>query len=393
MGTQETSISSRNKTNSALQVRIAEEPWEKSEIYKLRYQVYVQEMGKPLSSIFNKTKQIFDAMDDRSILLYVQAGSEIAATLRLTISSPDDYPSDIIEAFQFQKFRTISEGFAKSPYGLATKIAALAHYRSSPAFYLMLVESYRLLHDHKAPICFGGCNPSIVPLYERIGFRRFTKNFTDPGYGLLVPLVMVLEDQEHMRAAKSPIYRLARNRPNDRTVAQLFSKAFPEISKQHNSQLVTQESLSKYLEDKLSNNSPFIFPVFKYLDAKEVIRLLLVGVIFSCSPGDCIVNQDGLSSDLYILLHGTLVSSANESSHMLQPGDHFGNLTASSQSRQTTSVSAVTECEVFVLPLQAFERYQHLYQRSAQTLLSNLKATQVLSSVCIKTNQGGQHHE
>ncbi|MDF2572953.1 MAG: putative transcriptional regulator, Crp/Fnr family, partial [Sporomusa sp.] len=235
-----------------LQVRIATSQQEKREIYKLRYQVYVQEMGKPLGSIFNKKKQIFDAMDDRSILIYVQAGSEIAATLRLTIASAGDYPSDLAETFQMHKIKAVSEDLSNTHFGLATKIAAKPHYRSSPAFYLMLVESYRLLSNQKATFCFGGCNPAVVPLYERIGFRRFTSNFTDLGYGLLIPLVMVIQDIEHMKVIKSPIYRLARKQPNDSAIAQRFLKAFPEVSKGHNTQLTTRETLWEYLNFKLT---------------------------------------------------------------------------------------------------------------------------------------------
>jgi hypothetical protein len=391
MNTHNGKVAFINKTNYPLQVRIAKEPWEKKEIYKLRYQVYVEEMGKPLRSIFNKRKEIFDAMDDRSILIYVQAGKEIAATVRLTIAPPEDFPSELAEVFQMYKFKALTAPL-NSYLGLATKLAAKPHYRSSPAFYLMLIELYRLLRSQRASFCFGGCNPAIVPLYERLGFRRFTANFTDPGYGLLVPFVLILEDVEHMKAIKSPMYRLARNYSNTPELTQRFLRVFPESSNHHNSQLLTRDSLLKFLFYKL-NNSPFIFPVFRYLDAKEVIQLLLTGVIFSCSPGDCIVTQGSLSNDLYILLHGSLVSSLDNESHILQPGDHFGSLTPSAQIRQTTTISAVTECELFVLPQQAFERYKHLYQGTAQTLLRNLKAVQTISYNCNKANQGGQHYE
>ncbi|SMD03339.1 cyclic nucleotide-binding domain-containing protein [Sporomusa malonica] len=392
MSSKENQDLSSDMVDCPMQVRIAAHPWEKNEIYKLRYQVYVEEMGKPLESILRKRKQIIDAMDDRSILIYVKAGSEIAATLRVTIASVEDYPADLVDTFQLHKFKTVHADPSNSYFGLVTKIAAKPHYRSSPAFYLMLVESYRLLSAQKVTFCFGGCNPSVVPLYERLGFRRFTKNFTDPGYGLLVPLVMMIQDIEHMKAIKSPIYRLARKHPSDLSMVQRFSETFPEVARYHNTQLVTQKSLWKYVESKLSP-SPFTFPIFKNLDTEKIINLLLAGVIFSCAPGDCILHQDSLCNDLYILLSGTLVSSSNKDSHILQAGEHFGSLTFPDQSRQTNSIFALTECELFVLSRQSFERYQHLYQEASKTLLNNLKIAQPLSQDYLNTQQGGQNHE
>lgn len=378
--------------DSSLQVHIATHQSEKNEIYKLRYEVYIEEMGKPLGSIFNKKKQIFDAMDDQSTLIYVQAGDEIVATMRLTVASAEDYPADLTETFQLHKFNTVHGDLSHSTFGLVTKIAATPHYRSSPAFYLMIVETYRRLSGQNVKLCFGGCNPSVIPLYERLGFRRFTKNFTDPGYGLLVPLVMMIQDVDYMKVIKSPIYRLARKRPSDLEIAQRFAKIFPGALNQHNTQLATPESLRKYLESRLSP-SPFTFLIFNNLTRERIIDLLLAGVIFSALPGDCILHQDSLCSDLYILLSGTLVLSSNEGSHILQAGAHFGSKDFPEPSRQTDSLSALTQCELFVLPRQAFERYQHLYQEASTILLNNRKTQQPLSVDCATTKQGGQQHE
>lgn len=382
MSTDNNKIESFNEGTCSLQVRIAKEDWEKREIYKLRYQVYAEEMGKPLNSIFNKRKQIFDALDDQSILIYVQTRGEIAATVRLTIAPPEKFPKELAEVFQMNKFNPPTDTTASSCLGLATKLAARPSYRSSPAFYLMLIELYRLLRSQKAAFCFGGCNPVIIPLYERLGFRRFTNNFTDQGYGLLVPFVLILEDTKHMKAIRSPLYRIARNYPNFPDTTHQFLSAFPEALTHHNSQLLTRESLIDYLTCKLGN-FPATFPLFKHLNNNEIVPLLLAGVIFSCSPGDCIVTQGTLANELYILLQGTLISSTKKNSTVLQPGDHFGSLTLSLGARQVATVTAVTDADVFVLPQKAFERYQNLYQKSAQTILSNFQGAQIPNSDCI----------
>ncbi|VBB05903.1 acyl-coa n-acyltransferase [Lucifera butyrica] len=386
----ETELYCKDNTDESLQIRIAERAGEKREIYRLRYEVYVEEMGKALGAIAKKRKQIYDPLDERSILIYVQAGSAIIATMRLTIQAAEDYPADLAEVFQMHEFKTLHNRF--SLFGLGTKLAVVPQYRSSPAFYLILAEAYRLLREQNASICFTGGNPYLVPLYERVGFRQFTRNFTDPGYGLLVPLVLLLEDTDHMKAVRSPLYRHARKYFNDLTTAQAFGKGFPEAGQVFNTQLVTAESLWEYVEDQLSR-SPLAIPVFRHLDGKSAMELLRAGAIFSCSPGDCIVYEGGVCNDFYLLLAGSLTSQSKPAARLLRPGDHFGGLMLPGGSRQTEAVSAITGVELFVLPRQAFERYQHLYPEAAAVFVRNLKETQNLDRTDSITEQGGYNHE
>jgi len=391
MTTKKNQVLDNSINDDSLKVYIAGDEWQKKEIYKLRYQIYVQEMAKSLKTISSKEKFISDPLDDRSILLYVQSGGEVVATLRLTIAIADDYPSTLREVFHMDKFKGIHPEFLDPLLGLATKLAVKKKYRNSPALYLLLVEMYRLLREQRAQILFGGCNPYLLPLYERMGFRKFAKNFTDPGYGLLVPIVMIVEDLQYFQGVKSPLCRQTKKDVNDSARAQLFLKALPSAANYLNIQLASKEDLWKYAEQKL-NDSPAMIPLFKNLDNESILKLLSKGTVFSCAPGDCIVYPGNICNDLYILLSGELMSKSKAGSHLLRPGDYFGNLTNSGQLGAREMVSAIGESEIFVLPRQAFERYQCRHRQAAEILYHNFNCIQNSSHYGI-TNLGGQHHE
>jgi len=287
MATKKNQVLDNSINDDSLKVYIAEELWKKKEIYKLRYQIYVQEMAKSLKAIGSREKMISDPLDDRSILLYVQAGSEIIATLRLTIAVADDYPSALREAFYMNNFKGIHPEFLNPLLGLATKLAVKKNYRNSPALYLLLVEMYQLLREQQAQILFGGCNPYLLPLYERMGLRKFAKNFTDPGYGLLIPLVGILGDLQYLQLIRSPLCRQAKKYINDSARAQLFLKALPSVANNLNIQLASKEDLWKYAEQKL-DYSPAMIPLFKNMDEESILQFLYAGTVFSCTPGDSI---------------------------------------------------------------------------------------------------------
>ncbi len=380
-------------SDCSLQIRIATEPWEKREIYRLRYEVYVQEMAKPLGSTVNKEKLLYDSLDKSSILLYAQDGSNIVATIRLSIAAEEDYPSELVKAFCMDKFLALHTDMPNRHFGLGTKLAVKTQYRNSPALYLIITEAYRLLREHNVQICFTGCNPYLISLYERMGFRKFAGNFTDPGYGLLVALVMVVEDIEHFQAVKSPLYRHARKYNNNSAMARRFLQVFPEATTYLNSQLADKKGLWKYIQHKL-HISPYDFPTFRGLDEENIMAILTAGVIFSCTPGDFVLHPNSLCNDLYIILSGTLVATSQIGSHLLRPGNHFGSFTRPNLIHQKESISALTEAEIFVLSLQAFARYQHLHPQAAEILLNNLTNTQNFAYACATlTEQGGKENE
>lgn len=392
MTKREERIISNNPAECSLQVHIATQSWEKRAIYRLRYEVYVEEMARSLGSHANTDKLLFDSLDDKSILLYAQAGSDIIGTMRLTIAAVEDFSAELVKVFHMHKFKALYTDNSNPLLSLGTKLAITPRYRNSPALFLLIAKAYQILRDQSVHFFFGGCNPNMIPLYERIGFRRFVENFTDPGYGLLIPLVAIPADTPHFRAVKSPLYRSARKNTSDSTMAQRFLQAFPEAANHINTQLVSRESLWEYVQKQLGI-SPCATPALANLDRESITDLLVAGAIFHCSPGDCILSPDDLSTDLYILVSGILLSKSQTGSETLQPGNYFGgaNLT---ESQQLVSVSSLTNSEVFVLSHQAFTRYQHLHPQAAAILLNNLARTQDFAYACATlTEQGGQQHE
>ncbi len=382
-----------DQPNCPVQIRIATQTWEKHEIYRLRYEVYVQEMGKPLESAGNNEGLLYDVLDNSSILLYAQTGNNIVATIRVTIAAAENYPADLAEVFCMNKIQLLHTNWGNQHFGLGTKLAVKPEYRNSPTLYLIISEAYRLLREYKVQLCFTGCNPYLVPLYERMGFRKFAKNFTDPGYGLLVSLVMVVEDINHFRAIKSPLYRHARRYCNDLTIPQQFLQAFPETAKHINTQLASRESLWAYVQEKLLV-SPYVIPPFINLDSESIMTILASGALFHCASGDCILYPNSLSNDIYILISGTLQATSPAGTRILLPGDHFGSPILSAQVRQTETVTALTESEVFVLPGQALARYQHLHPQAAEILVSNLTTSRGFAYACASlTEQGGKEND
>src|SRR5208283_3287460 len=51
---------------------------------------------------------------------------------------------------------------------------------------------------HRIDVVFCDCEPHLVDLYRRIGFRPFKPLYNHPTSGLLVPLVLLLGDRDYL---------------------------------------------------------------------------------------------------------------------------------------------------------------------------------------------------
>jgi hypothetical protein len=59
-----------------------------------------------------------------------------------------------------------------------------------------------------------------------MGFRQYIEPFQDPEIGAQVPLVLVIEDVEHLRASRSPFLVKALERHNSNYAARWFVNKF-----------------------------------------------------------------------------------------------------------------------------------------------------------------------
>lgn len=354
-----------------MRVGIATTNDEKEAIYKFRYQVYIEEMGKPLESADHVNGLIHDSTDDRSVLIYVQINSTIIGTSRLTIAKAANFPHSLQKIFSMDKFQNL---YPQTDLSLATKLAIKAEYRGSQVLYLISSKAYEVWREHNVHYTFGGCNPYLIPLYEQLGFQRFTANFTDPGYGMLVPLVLVIEDINHFRAVRSPFYRIARRWTNDPMPAIKFFDAFPSVQSFVNTQLITKEALWNSVTLLLGRSPLKGLPLLRGLSEDAAAALLHLSAVFPCTTGDQIYGCEEKSSEIYVLLAGALLSEKPEKVRIIRPGDAFGNLASPISQPVNETVTTLTDANILVISWQALERFAQKHPDAAIQVRQNLEA-------------------
>jgi hypothetical protein len=98
--------------------------------------------------------------------------------------------------------------------------------RSSTIAAALSIAAYSTGRDRNTQFNFMHCTPRLLSFFERLGFRQYVRPFHDPEIGPQVPLVLVLEDVEHLRTMRSPFLEWTAQQRNSSHTARWFLNQF-----------------------------------------------------------------------------------------------------------------------------------------------------------------------
>lgn len=353
---------------------------EKREVYRLRYRVYVEELGMDIGAIDHHNKMLYDDMDKDAFLLYAKAGTELVGTIRVNIGPLAAFPPELARILSMDRFEKFYEGRERRDFSYTSKLMVAAAYRNSAALHLLSAKAYEFYCERGVQFNFGVCNFHLLRLYEQLGLHRYGPSFTAEGYdGVLMPVVLLVDDVAHLRAVRSPLYRVARKRGvADDRAAEWFAGEFPEQAGLVNSQLVSEDGLWDELARRLKRAPSQAMPLLRGLTPAEARQFLhSCGIILSCRPGDFIARRGYMSHTLKVLLRGRLraVDPAGAGQKTVRPGQCFGTSGLVGQLRYTEDIYAATDAEVLVLSRLGFQRFQHSHPEIADKVVGNMAQT------------------
>ena len=355
----------------SIEIGIASTDEEKDEIFRLRYKIYVEEMLRKPFFVDHRNKLLFDELDTWAVLVYAKVGSEIIGTMRANIGSINDFPVNLVETLQMDRFQSYFKDKGESLVSFGSKLMVLQRYRNSTATHQLLAKGYEIYCNHHVQFNFGGYNFYLLRFYEQMGYRRLGRGFVDPGYGLLHPFVLLVDDVQHLKLVRSPYFRTARKRSvTDSSSRQWFIREFARDPAVLNSQLVTEEELWNFLCNRLGERPEDTIQAFQGVDA-EILKKLLYrcAVIVNCYAGDKILSSGLLSEELNIVLSGRVLYGDK----MIFPGEHFGVVGIADPAIQMTDSTSVISTEIIVISRQYFRKFSMSHPKEANQILTNLK--------------------
>ena len=337
-------------------IRRAENPGEREAIYRLRYAVYVEEMGKAPGYADPERRALYDDLDDWAHLYYAEVDGEVVATLRLNLGADRPLPPDLSQHYRLDDFAD----FQPADFSFSSRLMVARNWRASTVLGALLGRAYEDVRDRGVRFDFCNCVPSLVELYEQLGYRRFAPGFMDEDTGYHVPCVLLTEDIAHLRAVRSPFARLARSRKNPPDTSLWFQSRFPVYAGQVSRRLLDRDRFWSLLSEKLHSSPVEGISLLSGLDEEEARRFLDTATVLRLRMGDRIIRYGDVGDEMFVILSGVAeafgrVKGERRSLTLMSPGEVFGEVAFVGKMKRTADVVALTDMEVLVIT-QAYLR-------------------------------------
>jgi hypothetical protein len=363
-----------DKSKSAVSITVAESPDEKEAIWRFRYAIYVEEMGKlHLASADHGRRWIHDSLDESGRLYAARAGGELVATLRINRADESPLPDSIRKAYGIEHFRR----FPAKALSFSSRLMVAPGLRGSAALHHLLSRAYADGLEAGVLFDFCHCAPALVELYEHLGYRAYTDNFLDPDVGYRVPMVLVLRDAAFLESIHSPFWRRLKEKPllwQDSGLTDWLGALFP-VSERATEWRLDEDSFWHFLTDKLNPDRVNAVPFLEGLSEEERRHVLESGAVLACKPGDAILRAGDVGSELFVLLSGLVAVRQSASVRPLavfEPGQVFGEIAFIADITRTADVVALEASEVLVVSQTYLRKMMKASPELAAKLLFNL---------------------
>ncbi len=359
--------------NSRLQVFIARDDEERRRIYRFRYRVKVEELGDDPPHADHRAKHVRDPLDASAKQIYVaqSSGHEIAAAVRVNTGLADNNLSEITQLEGFGPFRE----FSIESLSLSGQLVISPKWADSMAASLALSAVYKLARQHGSRFDFSQCSPALLPLYQRLGYRRFRENYMDDALGYQVPLVMVTEDFQHLGRVNSPLIRIARGMVNPPVTGNWFSRTFPDYAHAPVEAAMADDEFWHFLARKLNQSPTAGISLLEGLSYTEAMSFIRAGSVLHCRKNIPIVKTGQMGREMFVILSGevrVLAGPDKAEVARLKRGDIFGELAYLSEVPRTADVVTTDETELLVLSQEIVRRIMDKMPAIAARVLFNL---------------------
>ncbi len=356
------------------QIAIARGAMEKKEIFRFRYRVLVDELHQSPDEADHDKKALRDSLDDTAIHMYMTVDGKVIASVRLNLVKLSPVPDELRQAYALDRF----DAFPGDKISLTSQLMISEKWRKSSVPAVLLGATYKLARQQGILLDFCHCAPYLVPLYEQLGYRRYTDNFVDKTAGYVMPLVLLTEDIDYLKACRSPFFKLAAQYRNDGKTAAWFLREFPDRASETPRGGLTDDDFWRLLTDKLHQIPLISIPLLKGLTYEEAKSFLKVGTVLQSREGDMIVRVGDIGNEMFVLLAGAvevrMVDGAGNEHVLctLGQGEVFGEVAFLSTTPRSANVVALADCEVLVLTQQFFEKVMESMPAITAKVLFNM---------------------
>jgi predicted GNAT family N-acyltransferase len=347
------------------------EPDQLSDVYKLRYEIFFDELGALLPADEIRRGYLSDPLDHAGYNYGLYDGDSIVGSLRVVDMARVSEPEEFERKFSLAP---VVARFGRESICFAGRLTLAPSCRSGTALARLVLAAYEDGRRRGLRVALSDCSPYLLPLYAKLGYRRFGEAFTDPIYGLKLPILLLLEETARFKLIKSPFAKASAQLSGDDSIADWFNEVYPEYRLTSGNLTAFEANLPDLAGGALGGEPLQGQSLFDGFTKAEMGALLNGAVLLDARPGNYLVRKGLREKHLYFILDG-LVESCNENSTTATTygkGEFFAGDGLLVNYRRTADVVARTRVKCLLINGATIAKVAHLQPQSYVKLMRNL---------------------
>ncbi|MGH8105491.1 MAG: cyclic nucleotide-binding domain-containing protein [Arenimonas sp.] len=359
-------------SKSPVSIRPISSAEELDSVARLRYQVYVNELGRRPIGIDDDLQRLEDPEDAYSIVLGAFDGGKIVGTFRITPVDQLTDDSSWREIYGNNKFPV-----EPAQQYIFSRMIVTNAYRSTGLASHFFKASFDCIRHTGGELAFLHCPSHLVSLYEVMGFRRYSPGFVHEEAGFRIPMVMITGDWGHFESVKSPLLSQVMQYSPNVSLGDWFEQTFPAHSKPGSVRVLAIDEFLKQFDDRLMDSS---IPLLDDLNGEEKQELFLGSDQIAVGPGDVLLTKGDGGDAMYLILEGAVEVSLTHNRQRrvlttLGAGQLFGEAAFLMKTPRSADVSAIADTLLLSISNQAFDELGENSPSVALKVLRNLSRT------------------
>lgn len=189
-------------------VRFASTPEEIKASYQLRYQIYIEEMGRLREKGDSSVGELRDLYDESAKTVVAIKNNKAIGTLRILWGGDTDFDDNLIKTYNISPF---FKDLKKSEICIVERLMVDKDYRGSSTMLRLYKETLRFIIDNKIELLLLASVPSQANHYQKLGGHVFAKPYLYSGIGPTLPIAQAMGDYDYMQDIRSPFAMLTKH--------------------------------------------------------------------------------------------------------------------------------------------------------------------------------------
>jgi predicted GNAT family N-acyltransferase len=316
------------------EVGLAETDEEKEAVYRFRYSVYVEEMGRYQGSADHAGRRLVEPEDEDSFVFYARDGADVVGTARLSWGGKG-FSNRQIDEYSLAAFL---DELPHEVIAVGERVMVKPALRGTGLVDQLMDRRNQTAVEHDVRIQFSACEPHLLSLYLGQGRRTYaSKNINTPEAGYLIPLVAFPEGPEALTGVGAGT--AAGELPD--CVAQILTGGGGAVM----SPLMTgQDDYTLHLRSAMHEIEAQDISAFHAFSDDEVERCLARSNVIECAAGDRVLKEGGVARNIFVVLDGTLEARhGDQVVGVIRSGEVFGEMAFLLERPRTLDVYAASD--------------------------------------------------